>query len=61
MEKLASLKPAFRENGTVTAGNACGRNDGATALVLMKASEAERLQSTANRKDRRLGDCRSFS
>ncbi|WP_454861146.1 thiolase family protein [Peribacillus frigoritolerans] len=44
MEKLASLKPAFRENGTVTAGNACGRNDGATALVLMKASEAERLQ-----------------
>ena len=43
-EKLASLKPAFRENGTVTAGNACGRNDGATALVLMKASEAKRLQ-----------------
>jgi acetyl-CoA C-acetyltransferase len=43
MEKLANLKPAFRENGTVTAGNACGRNDGASALVLMKASEAERL------------------
>ncbi|MFI8494631.1 thiolase family protein [Peribacillus butanolivorans] len=43
-EKLANLKPAFKENGTVTAGNACGRNDGASALVLMKASEAARLQ-----------------
>lgn len=43
IEKLESLKPAFRENGSVTAGNACGRNDGATALVLMKASEAARL------------------
>jgi acetyl-CoA C-acetyltransferase len=43
IEKLASLKPAFRENGTVTAGNACGRNDGASALVLMKASKAIRL------------------
>ncbi|MFF5400125.1 thiolase family protein [Peribacillus butanolivorans] len=43
-EKLANLKPAFKENGTVTAGNACGRNDGASALVLMKASEATRLQ-----------------
>jgi acetyl-CoA C-acetyltransferase len=43
IEKLASLKPAFRENGTVTAGNACGRNDGASALVLMKASETVRL------------------
>ncbi|WMX57636.1 thiolase family protein [Peribacillus sp. R9-11] len=43
-EKLANLKPAFKENGTVTAGNACGRNDGASALVLMKASEATRLE-----------------
>lgn len=43
-EKIANLKPAFKENGTVTAGNACGRNDGASALVLMKASEATRLQ-----------------
>ncbi|MGE7878049.1 thiolase family protein [Peribacillus muralis] len=44
MERLAALRPSFKENGTVTAGNACGRNDGASALVLMKASEAKRLQ-----------------
>ncbi|MEI2664850.1 thiolase family protein [Rossellomorea sp. LJF3] len=43
MEKLSGLKPAFKENGTVTAGNACGRNDGASALVLMKRTEASRL------------------
>ncbi|MFJ7755205.1 thiolase family protein [Peribacillus muralis] len=43
MGRLAALRPAFKENGTVTAGNACGRNDGASALVLMKASEAKRL------------------
>ncbi|WP_106496455.1 thiolase family protein [Lentibacillus sp. Marseille-P4043] len=42
-EKLAKLKPAFKENGTVTAGNACGRNDGATALVIMKESKAKEL------------------
>ncbi|WP_057913569.1 thiolase family protein [Peribacillus muralis] len=44
LEKLAALRPAFKENGTVTAGNACGRNDGASALVLMKASGAKRLR-----------------
>ena len=43
MDKLTNLKPAFKENGTVTAGNTCGRNDGASALVLMKAGEASRL------------------
>ncbi|UTE77238.1 thiolase family protein [Rossellomorea sp. KS-H15a] len=43
IEKLSGLKPAFKESGTVTAGNACGRNDGASALVLMKRSEASRL------------------
>ncbi|WP_163527069.1 thiolase family protein [Halobacillus ihumii] len=43
LEKLSTLRPAFKENGTVTAGNACGRNDGATALVLMKASKAREL------------------
>ncbi|CDQ19057.1 thiolase family protein [Halobacillus karajensis] len=46
LEKLSSLRPAFKENGTVTAGNACGRNDGATALVLMRASKAEALGLT---------------
>jgi acetyl-CoA C-acetyltransferase len=39
---LAKLKPVFREDGTVTAGNSAGINDGAAAVVLMHASEAER-------------------
>jgi len=43
MEKLARLRPAFREGGTVTAGNASGLNDGACALVLMSAQKAEVL------------------
>src|SRR3954467_949576 len=34
LEKLAALKPAFRENGTVTAGNACPLNDGAAAVLV---------------------------
>ena len=34
LEKLAALRPAFREGGTVTAGNSSGRNDGASALIL---------------------------
>src|SRR6185312_16098647 len=43
LEKLASLKPAFREGGSVTAGNSSGINDGAAAVVLMRASSADRL------------------
>lgn len=43
MEKLAKLKPAFRTNGTVTAGNACGRNDGAAAVIVMSLEKAEEL------------------
>ncbi len=39
-EALAKLKPAFSKDGTVTAGNASGINDGAAALVLMSAEEA---------------------
>jgi acetyl-CoA C-acetyltransferase len=42
METLAKLRPAFDKNGTVTAGNASGINDGAAALVLMSAAEASR-------------------
>jgi acetyl-CoA C-acetyltransferase len=41
-EALAKLKPAFKKDGTVTAGNASGLNDGAAALVLMSAKEAAR-------------------
>jgi 3-oxoadipyl-CoA thiolase len=43
MESLAKLKPAFREGGTVTAGNSSGLNDGASALLLMSAEKAKSL------------------
>lgn len=43
LEKLAALKPVFKQNGTVTAGNACGRNDGASSLVMMKRQKADDL------------------
>ena len=42
MELMAKLRPAFSKDGTVTAGNASGINDGAAALVVMSAKEAER-------------------
>ena len=55
-EKLATMKPAFKKDGTVTAGNASGVNDGAAALVLVSADKGKelgltplaRLRSTAN-------------
>jgi 3-oxoadipyl-CoA thiolase len=43
LEKLAALKPAFREGGTVTAGNASGINDGAAALVIASEEKAKKL------------------
>ncbi len=43
LEKLASLKPAFKEDGTVTAGNACPLNDGAAATLIMSADKAAEL------------------
>ncbi|MFV8829900.1 thiolase family protein [Alkalihalobacterium sp. APHAB7] len=42
-ESLSKLIPVFKENGTVTAGNACGRNDGAAAVVMMSSNKAESL------------------
>ena len=42
IEQLSALKPAFREGGTVTAGNSSGINDGAAGIVLMSADEAKR-------------------
>ncbi len=42
-EALAGLKAAFREGGTVTAGNASGINDGAAALIVIEAGRAQRL------------------
>ncbi|MBI5865669.1 MAG: acetyl-CoA C-acyltransferase [Planctomycetes bacterium] len=46
MESLAKLKPAFREGGTVTAGNSSGVNDGAAALLLVELSRARQLGLT---------------
>ena len=43
LEKLATLKPAFREGGTITAGNASGINDGAAALVVASEEKAREL------------------
>ena len=43
LEALRALKPAFKKDGTVTAGNAPGVNDGAAAVVLMRAAQAKEL------------------
>ena len=56
LDKLATMKPAFKKDGTVTAGNASGVNDGAAALVLVSADKGKelglkplaKLRSTAN-------------
>jgi acetyl-CoA C-acetyltransferase len=42
LERLAKLKPSFKDDGTVTPGNASGINDGAAALVLMNVNEAKK-------------------
>jgi acetyl-CoA C-acetyltransferase len=46
LEGLASLRPAFNKEGSVTAGNASGLNDGAAAVILMSASKAQQLGLT---------------
>jgi len=43
MEKLSQLKPAFKKDGTVTAGNASGINDGAGAVIVMSKEKADEL------------------
>jgi acetyl-CoA C-acetyltransferase len=43
IEKMAKLKPAFKKDGTVTAANACGMSDGATALILTSRDHAKAL------------------
>jgi 3-oxoadipyl-CoA thiolase len=45
LEKLGSLRPAFREGGTVTAGNSSGLNDGAAALVIASEEKARELDT----------------
>ncbi len=46
-EKLGKLRPAFKKDGTVTAGNASGINDGAAALVVMSEEKAQELGKTS--------------
>lgn len=46
VEKLAGLRPAFKKDGSVTAGNASGINDGAAALVIMSKTKADELGLT---------------
>src|SRR6185437_8206360 len=46
VEAMAGLKPVFRPNGTVTAGNACPLNDGAAAVVVMSDTKARELGIT---------------
>src|SRR5437867_8492411 len=46
LDAMTKLRPAFAKDGTVTAGNASGINDGAAAVVLMKASEAQKRGKT---------------
>ena len=46
MEKVSKLRPAFKKDGTVTAANASGVNDGAAALVVMSKEKAEELGIT---------------
>ena len=63
-ESLGALKPAFKKDGTVTAGNAPGVNDGAAALVVMSAGEARRRsasrRSPASSARRRAASRRSW-
>ena len=54
-ESLGKLRPAFRKDGTVTAGNASGINDGAAAVVVMSAAKAKELGLTP------MATIRSFS
>jgi 3-oxoadipyl-CoA thiolase len=49
LEKLETLRPAFREGGTITAGNASGINDGAAALVLASEEKARELAEPLGR------------
>ncbi|WP_165995856.1 thiolase family protein [Bacillus sp. Cs-700] len=44
IEKLSMLKAVFKEGGSVTAGNSCGRNDGAVAMLVMTEAKASELQ-----------------
>ncbi|MEM6902093.1 MAG: acetyl-CoA C-acetyltransferase, partial [Pseudomonadota bacterium] len=57
MEGMAKLRPAFNKEGSVTAGNASGINDGAAAVVLMSAEEAEKRGVTPLAKIKSWATC----
>ena len=61
IEVLRSLKPAFKKDGTVTAGNAPGVNDGAAAVVVTSAAQGQGAWSEADGANRRAGHQRSRS
>ena len=61
LDAMTKLRPAFAKDGTVTAGNASGINDGAAAVVLMTAAEAQEARQDAARPHRLLGACRRRS
>ena len=56
MEVLGKLKPAFKKGGTVTAGNAPGVNDGASAVVVTSLRRARELGVEPMARDRCAGD-----
>ena len=60
-DKLAALRPAFRPDGTVTAGNSSGINDGAAALVVASEAKARELGIYPSRRLRRIGRRRGRS
>ncbi|HEX7854128.1 MAG TPA: acetyl-CoA C-acetyltransferase [Sphingobium sp.] len=57
IEAMQSLKPAFKKDGTVTAGNASGLNDGAAAIVVMSAQEAAQRGATILARIASFGTC----
>ncbi|WP_370171708.1 acetyl-CoA C-acetyltransferase [Sphingobium abikonense] len=57
VEAMSGLKPSFKKDGTVTAGNASGLNDGAAALVLMTADEAAKRGATILGRIAGFGTC----
>ena len=61
LESISKLRPAFDKEGTVTAANASGINDGAAAVVLMKAARGGQARQDAARPHRVLGACRRRS
>ncbi len=55
IESVSGVRPAFKKDGTVTAANASGLNDGAAAIVLMSREEAEKRGHPRARHDQELG------